>query len=85
MHMVQLRFSRESPAPRLPGLDSARAARQARSWASVVARAATLLLIWRERARQRRHLGSLNDYMLRDIGLTRADVLAEGSKPFWRA
>jgi uncharacterized protein YjiS (DUF1127 family) len=43
-----------------------------------------LLLVWRERARQRRQLRSLNDRMLRDIGLTRADVLAESSKPFWR-
>jgi uncharacterized protein YjiS (DUF1127 family) len=43
-----------------------------------------LLLVWHERARQRRHLRSLNDRMLRDIGLTRADVLAESSKPFWR-
>jgi uncharacterized protein YjiS (DUF1127 family) len=47
-------------------------------------RAVDLVLIWHERARQRRHLESLNDRMLRDIGLTRADVLAEASKPFWR-
>ena len=40
--------------------------------------------IWRERARQRRHLAGLNDHMLRDIGLTRGDVMAEFSKPFWR-
>jgi uncharacterized protein YjiS (DUF1127 family) len=47
-------------------------------------RAADLLLTWHERAQQRRHLQSLNEHMLRDIGLTRADVLAETSKPFWR-
>lgn len=47
-------------------------------------RTADLLLIWRERARQRRQLRSLNDHMLRDLGLTRADVMAESSKPFWR-
>jgi uncharacterized protein YjiS (DUF1127 family) len=46
--------------------------------------AVDLLLVWHERARQRRHLLSLSDHMLRDIGLTRADVLAESSKPFWR-
>ncbi len=39
---------------------------------------------WRERARQRRHLAGLDDHMLRDIGLTRGDVMAESSKPFWR-
>jgi uncharacterized protein YjiS (DUF1127 family) len=47
-------------------------------------RAADMLLIWHERARQRRQLRSLNDHMLRDLGLTRADVMAESSKPFWR-
>lgn len=47
-------------------------------------RAADLLLTWHERARQRRQLRTLSDHILRDIGLTRADVLAETSKPFWR-
>ena len=42
------------------------------------------LLLWHERARQRRHLQDLSDHMLRDIGLSRADVLAEAYKPFWR-
>ena len=42
------------------------------------------LLLWHERARQRRHLQDLSDRMLRDIGLSRADVLAEAYKPFWR-
>jgi uncharacterized protein YjiS (DUF1127 family) len=49
-----------------------------------VRRAVQLLLIWRERAQQRRQLECLNDHMLRDIGLTRADVFAEASKPFWQ-
>jgi uncharacterized protein YjiS (DUF1127 family) len=44
----------------------------------------TLLLVWHERARQRRQLETLSDHMLRDIGLSRADVLAEATKPFWR-
>jgi uncharacterized protein YjiS (DUF1127 family) len=55
-----------------------------RSWASGVRRAADLLLTWQQRARDRRQLQSLSDHMLRDIGLTRADVFAEASKPFWR-
>jgi uncharacterized protein YjiS (DUF1127 family) len=42
-------------------------------------------LAWLERARQRRALSELNDHMLRDIGLTRADAWAESEKPFWRA
>jgi uncharacterized protein YjiS (DUF1127 family) len=41
-------------------------------------------LVWLERARQRRELQQLGDHMLKDIGLTRADVEAEISKPFWR-
>jgi uncharacterized protein YjiS (DUF1127 family) len=49
-----------------------------------VQRAVDLLLTWQQRARDRQHLQSLNDHMLRDIGLTRADVFLEASKPFWR-
>jgi uncharacterized protein YjiS (DUF1127 family) len=57
---------------------------QAWSWASGVQRLVTLLLTWQQRAHDRRQLQSLNDHMLRDIGLTRADVFTEASKPFWR-
>ena len=42
------------------------------------------LLTWQHRARDRQQLQSLSDRLLRDIGLTRADVFAEASKPFWR-
>jgi uncharacterized protein YjiS (DUF1127 family) len=37
-----------------------------------------------ERSRQRRALARLNDFDLRDIGLTRRDVEVETGKPFWR-
>lgn len=40
---------------------------------------------WNERSRQRRHLLELPDHLLRDIGVTRAEVEAETAKPFWRA
>jgi len=40
---------------------------------------------WGDRARQRRALRDLPDYALTDIALSRADVDAESSKPFWRA
>ena len=43
------------------------------------------LVLWQDRARQRAHLASLDHRMLRDIGLSRADVAGEASKPFWRA
>jgi uncharacterized protein YjiS (DUF1127 family) len=40
---------------------------------------------WRKRARQRRDLLELDARQLRDIGLSRVDVVTECSKPFWRA
>jgi uncharacterized protein YjiS (DUF1127 family) len=57
------------------------AGRQLAWWAGQGCEAA---LSCAERARQRRHLAGLDDHMLRDIGLTRADVAAETRKPFWR-
>ena len=43
-----------------------------------------LMMEWLERSRQRRHLSALDDHMLKDIGLTRADVDLECDKPFWQ-
>ena len=60
-----------------------RSARTA-SWSELAAQVVDLLLVWHERVRQRRQLQGLNDHMLRDIGLGRADVAAESTKPFWR-
>jgi uncharacterized protein YjiS (DUF1127 family) len=42
------------------------------------------VLAWLERARQRRQLQRLSEHMLKDIGLSRADVEVEVAKPFWR-
>jgi uncharacterized protein YjiS (DUF1127 family) len=44
-------------------------------------------LLWIARSRQRRRLGELadlNDYLLRDIGVSREEALREAAKPFWR-
>lgn len=44
-------------------------------------------LFWIERRRQRRRLrelADLNDYLLRDIGVSRSEALRESAKPFWR-
>ncbi|WP_220720555.1 DUF1127 domain-containing protein [Agarivorans litoreus] len=43
------------------------------------------LALYRARRRSRRALLALNDELLKDIGLSRAQALAEGRKPFWRA
>ncbi len=47
-------------------------------------RVVEILLEWQERASQRRHLAALGDHLLKDMGLSRADVAREASKPFWR-
>ena len=43
------------------------------------------LLVWLERARERRQLLSLSDRALQDFGRSRADAAGEGDKPFWQA
>lgn len=37
-----------------------------------------------QRARSRRQMLGLTDEMLKDVGLTRADIEREAAKPFWR-
>jgi len=49
-----------------------------------VAAACVLLATWIERGRQRQALATLDDHMLRDIGITRIDAARECEKPFWR-
>lgn len=38
----------------------------------------------RQLARERRHLACFDEHMLKDIGLSRADVEQEIAKGFWR-
>ena len=42
------------------------------------------IALWMERSRSRRVLATLDDAMLRDIGLTRYEAAQEVNKPFWR-
>ncbi len=39
---------------------------------------------WQERAAQRAHLAALEDHILKDIGIGRAEADREAAKPFWR-
>ncbi len=51
---------------------------------SILGRTLRLVMVWRRRARDRRVLTQLDDRMLHDIGLTRADIDCEIAKPFWQ-
>ena len=53
--------------------------------ARLLAAAFALIGTWHDRARQRRELARLDQRLLRDIGVSRYDALAEARKPFWRA
>ena len=48
------------------------------------ARLVTLLRLWRQRAYERHYLRMMDERVLSDIGLTRADAEYLASKPFWR-
>jgi uncharacterized protein YjiS (DUF1127 family) len=54
------------------------------SFIGMFVRLTETLAVGRERRRQRVALARLDDRMLRDIGLTAADVEGEVSKPFWK-
>lgn len=43
------------------------------------------LYTWQSRASERAQLKAMDDYMLKDIGITRADAARETTKPFWTA
>ena len=48
-----------------------------------LSRATAQLMRWRQLSRDRAVLARLSDDCLRDIGLSRADVMLESSRPFW--
>jgi uncharacterized protein YjiS (DUF1127 family) len=54
------------------------------SLGKVAVRAVDTLLQWQQRSMERHHLSALNDHLLKDVGLSRADVAQESGKPFWR-
>lgn len=48
-----------------------------------LSRATAQLMRWRQLSRDRAELARLSDACLRDIGLSRAEVMLESSRPFW--
>ena len=54
------------------------------SFSGMLVRLAETIAVGLERRRQRVALARLDDRMLRDIGLTTADVEGEVTKPFWK-
>jgi uncharacterized protein YjiS (DUF1127 family) len=57
--------------------------RAARLADKVVGAVVTRIFSWQERARERHRMKALSDAMLRDIGVSRADIDRESRKPFW--
>jgi len=53
--------------------------------AAAVGHMTTAIVVWLERARERRQLLALSDRALKDFGMSFADAAKEGDKPFWRA
>ena len=54
--------------------------------AAAEARAGIVALVreWLRRSRTRHEIADLDEHLLRDIGLTRLDAVAESRKPFWQ-
>lgn len=55
------------------------------SLADLVRRPFAAVLAWQARVTERAHLRALDDRLIKDMGLNRADVEREAAKPFWRA
>jgi uncharacterized protein YjiS (DUF1127 family) len=55
-----------------------------RGFARLVERLSDLYFAWEERIMQRHNLMMLDEYQLKDIGLSRGSAEQEWRKPFWR-
>ena len=50
-----------------------------------LAKVVDVVATWHARSAERQQLQEMDDRLLKDIGITRTDAIAEGSKPFWQA
>jgi uncharacterized protein YjiS (DUF1127 family) len=50
---------------------------------AALSRGLAAVMRWQELARQRRALAALDDHMLKDLGLSRADAAQESGRRFW--
>ena len=50
---------------------------------TAAARAWQTLLTWQRRASERNRLAEMDQRLLKDMGITRADAWRETQKPFW--
>jgi len=50
---------------------------------SLLARVIETIEKWQSRASERHHLMTMDDRMLKDIGVTRSEAHEEARKPFW--
>lgn len=51
---------------------------------SILARAGAVLRQWHHSSRSRRELAALDDYQLRDLGLSRSQAQFDAGQPFFR-
>lgn len=56
---------------------------QVLSWGQVIEWLPRQVTRWYQLYHQRQELAALSDAMLKDIGLSRADILRESTLPFW--
>ncbi len=81
-----MKTSSFSAVPRISGTKPASGTG---SWSAAIVHLTDTVIVnlmqWRERARQRRQLGELDDRLLADIGVRRIDACQESQKHFWQA
>ena len=77
---MQRTLGAERPSGRTP----TRARGTSASCGSLAAFLLRHILTWLERSRQRRALAAFDDWLLKDIGLSRGDAMRECDKPFWQ-